>query len=151
MFDHSVLTEKVQQKWRFMLILVTLSVLTFISGIDATIITSSLPTITQEIGAAGDYTWVAQSYLFACTIPQPLYGQLANIFGRSIPLLIFIRLFALGSGIAGGAHNLATLDRGGGGGGGGADNPRFRDQWNQRPPRNHHLRPNTAQRSWGNT
>ncbi|KAI4859029.1 major facilitator superfamily MFS_1 [Hypoxylon rubiginosum] len=101
--------QKFQHTWRIILISITLSILTFISGIDASIITTSLPTITREIGGASDYVWIAQSYLFACTIPQPFYGQIADIFGRRNPLLVSVALFALGSGIAGGANNVATL------------------------------------------
>ncbi|KAI1381215.1 major facilitator superfamily MFS_1 [Hypoxylon crocopeplum] len=101
--------QKFQHTWRIIFISITLSILTFVSGIDASIITTSLPTITREIGGASDYVWIAQSYLFACTIPQPFYGQIADIFGRRNPLLFSVALFALGSGIAGGANNVATL------------------------------------------
>ncbi len=40
---------------------------------------------------------------------QPLFGQLANIFGRRYITLAIVILFTLGSGIAGGASNGATL------------------------------------------
>jgi MFS family permease len=38
-----------------------------------------------------------------------LYAQLSNIFGRRNPMLIALTLFSLGSGIAGGATNVAML------------------------------------------
>ncbi|RYP79124.1 hypothetical protein DL771_000102 [Monosporascus sp. 5C6A] len=107
--DDSDSAERFQHTWRILLISIVLSVLTLISGIDATVITTSLSTIAREIGGAREYVWVAQSYLFACTVPQPFYGQIANIFGRRNPLLVSIALFVLGSGIAGGARNVATL------------------------------------------
>ncbi|RYP43402.1 hypothetical protein DL770_011707 [Monosporascus sp. CRB-9-2] len=87
-------------KWRILSIVIVLSALTLNSGMDATIVTTSLLTITGEIGGASEYVWVAQSYLFGCSVPQPFYGQIANIFRRHI---------ALGSGIAGGARNVPTL------------------------------------------
>lgn len=40
---------------------------------------------------------------------QPLYGQLANVFGRRWPMLIATALFILGSGICGGAQNIGTI------------------------------------------
>lgn len=107
--DNEEPEQKFQHTWRIIFISIILSILTFISGIDASIITTSLPTITREIGGASDYVWIAQSYLFACTIPQPFYGQIADIFGRRNPLLISVALFAIGSGIAGGANNVAAL------------------------------------------
>ncbi|KAI0509027.1 major facilitator superfamily MFS_1 [Xylaria bambusicola] len=67
-----------------------------------------------EIGSDGEHAdqefhhdW--RFYLFACTIPQPFYGQVVEIFGRRVPLLVSVLLFFAGSGIAGGAHNVATL------------------------------------------
>lgn len=40
---------------------------------------------------------------------QPMYGQLANIFGRRWPMLVATALFVLGSGVCGGANNIETL------------------------------------------
>ncbi|KAL4981959.1 MFS general substrate transporter [Aspergillus falconensis] len=40
---------------------------------------------------------------------QPLYGQLADVFGRRWPLISAVVLFALGSGISGGASSTAML------------------------------------------
>lgn len=40
---------------------------------------------------------------------QPLYGQFANVLGRRWPTFLAISLFALGSGICGGATSAAML------------------------------------------
>lgn len=90
-----------QQSFSILRICAVLSLLTLNSGIDATVITTSLPTITREIGGASEYVWAAQSYLFASTIPQLLYGQIVNIFGRRRPPFVAMALFAIGSGIGG--------------------------------------------------
>lgn len=47
--------------------------------------------------------------MFGSTATQPLFAQVSNIFGRRNPILFALFLFALGSGIAGGAHNSETL------------------------------------------
>jgi hypothetical protein len=86
--------------------------LSFMAAIDSTVITTSLPTVTREVGGAGQYVWIANSYLFACTVPQPLYGQIADIFGRRNPIFVAIGFFALGSGLAGGAYNVGMLTTG---------------------------------------
>lgn len=88
-----------------------LCLLSFLTALDGTIITTSLPTITREIGGNNDqlYLWIAQCFIFSSTAPQPLYGQLANIFGRRNPFLVAVALFALGSGVAGGASSPAML------------------------------------------
>ena len=81
----------------------------FAASLDATIITTALPTITESIGGQQQYVWIANSYVLASTAIQPFFGQLANIFGRRWPMMISTGLFALGSGIAGGANGVGML------------------------------------------
>lgn len=94
---------------RFWMTIVALSLLSFISALDVTIIATALPLISEEIGGARDYVWIANSFVFASAVLQPLIGQLANILGRKLPLITSILLFMLGSGLAGGARNPAML------------------------------------------
>ncbi|KAK9419294.1 putative Major facilitator superfamily (MFS) profile domain-containing protein [Seiridium unicorne] len=101
--------ESFQHSWRIWTIFLVLCMLSFMASIDSTVITTSLPTVTRELGGAGQYVWIANSYLFACTAPQPFYGQIANIFGRRNPIFVAIALFTLGSGLAGGAVNISML------------------------------------------
>jgi MFS family permease len=42
-------------------------------------------------------------------VVQPLYGQVANIFGRRVLMILAVSLFLIGSGISGAAHNMSTL------------------------------------------
>jgi MFS family permease len=97
--------------WSLWCIFSVLCLFSFLAALDGTIITTSLPTITGAIGGGNDglYVWIAQCFIFASTAPQPLYGQIANIFGRRNPFLFAIVLFALGSGISGGAISPAML------------------------------------------
>jgi EmrB/QacA subfamily drug resistance transporter len=94
---------------RFWGTFVALCILSFISALDVSIIMTALPTITAQIGGASQYIWIANSFVVASSVPQPLFGQLANVLGRRIPLIASTALFALGSGVAGGAHNVAML------------------------------------------
>ena len=73
------------------------------------IVTTALPTITQEIGGAADYVWIGNSFVFASSVLQPLVGQLADILGRKLPTVASIVLFIVGSGIAGAASNSAAF------------------------------------------
>jgi hypothetical protein len=102
-------TPEFRLSWRVWCVFVVLCLLSFMSAIDATIVTTSLQTITREIGGQAQYVWVVNAFMFATTVPQPFYGQIANIFGRRHPNLIAISLFALGSGISGGATSAGML------------------------------------------
>lgn len=42
-------------------------------------------------------------------VVQPLFGQVADVFGRRWPSIFTVAVFALGSGIAGGSHSAAML------------------------------------------
>lgn len=70
-------------------------------------VTTSLPTIIGDFGGAEQYVWIVNSFVFASTVPQPLFGQIADIFGRRNPILFAIALFALGSGLAGASRSQA--------------------------------------------
>lgn len=94
---------------QFWVIIVALSLLAFISALDTMIVTTALPTITQELGGAAEYVWIGNSFVFASSVLQPLVGQLANILGRKIPTMASIVSFLVGSGIAGGANNPAAF------------------------------------------
>lgn len=96
--------------WRFWCLFGALCLISFLSGLDATIVTTSLPTISKDIGGGEqDYVWIANCFVLASTAPQPLFAQISNIFGRRNPMLLAISLFTLGSGIAAGAKNPAML------------------------------------------
>lgn len=98
------------QGLRFWGIFVSLCLLAFISALDVAIITTALPKITSDIAAMEqDYVWIANSFVVASSVIQPLTGQLADLFGRRGPLIASTMLFAIGSGVAGGAHNVAMM------------------------------------------
>lgn len=83
---------------QFWIIIASLSLLAFVSALDAMIVTTALPTITQDIGGATQYVWIANSFVIASTVLQPLVGQLANIFGRKYPTVVSTALFMISSG-----------------------------------------------------
>ncbi|KAK8133433.1 major facilitator superfamily domain-containing protein [Apiospora sp. TS-2023a] len=93
----------------FWIIISVLCLCTLVSSLDALIITTALPTITDAIGGQAKYVWIANSFVVSSTVVQPLYAQLSNIFGRRNPMLVSLVLFSLGSGVAGGARNVAML------------------------------------------
>ena len=99
----------VPKTWRFWLVFVSMCMVSFASALDSTIVTTALPTITSSIGGESQYIWIANCFVLASTVVQPLVGQLSNIFGRRWPMMISVLLFLLGSGLAGGANSVSML------------------------------------------
>lgn len=96
--------------WRFWLVFVSLCLALLTVSLDITVISVALPTIAHSIpGADEQYIWLSSAFLLASTVVQPIIGQLADIFGRRWPMIISVALFILGSGIIGGAKNVATM------------------------------------------
>ncbi|KAK6614974.1 multidrug resistance protein fnx1 [Botrytis cinerea] len=93
----------------FWLIFLGICLAGFVSSTDATIIFVSIPTITKNPDGQENYIWFGNAYVFATTAVQPFFGQISNIFGRRHPMIFSAALFALGSGITGGANSSAMF------------------------------------------
>jgi EmrB/QacA subfamily drug resistance transporter len=95
--------------WRFWAIFPGLCIGGLLSALDATILSTVLPTIASELNSDTLYVWAINAYFVSTTAVQPLYGQTANIFGRRWLMIVSILLFALGSGLCGGASGTGML------------------------------------------
>ena len=95
---------------RFWLIFVGLCLAGFVSAMDSTIIFTALPTVARELNGQGEYVWSGNAYVLTSTAIQPLFGQTSNIFGRRCPMIFSVAMFALGSGVAGGATTSAMFN-----------------------------------------
>ena len=95
--------------WRFWLIFLAVCVATLVIAVDISIVSTALPTISADLGSEELFVWVANAYILATTVVQPLFGQMANIFGRRSLTILSVLIFALGSGLAGGASTTGML------------------------------------------
>jgi EmrB/QacA subfamily drug resistance transporter len=93
----------------FYLILFALSMTNILVALEGTVVSTALPTIVSELGGGSSYVWVSSGYFLASTVLQPLYGQLADIFGRRNLILFATITFVVGSGIAGGAPDMSVM------------------------------------------
>ncbi len=66
-------------------------------AIDATILATAVPAIVRDLGGFTQFPWLFSAYLLTQAISTPIYGKLADTFGRK-PLMLFgIGTFVLGS------------------------------------------------------
>jgi len=59
----------------------------FLGALDQTIIATALPAIAGSLGGLSYLAWVVTAYLLAATVAAPLYGRMADAFGRKHTLL----------------------------------------------------------------
>src|SRR5690606_38857088 len=90
-------------------ILAALMVTMMLAAMDNTIVSTAIPQIVGDLGGFSLFSWVFSIYLLVQTITIPLYGKLADMYGRK-PILVFgIGTFLAGSALCAMAWNMYTL------------------------------------------
>lgn len=69
----------------------------FLAAMDATIVGTALPTIARQLGGFALYPWIVAGYLITATVTVPVWGRLADVYGRRPILLIGIAIFIVAS------------------------------------------------------
>jgi MFS family permease len=78
-------------------------------SMEMTITSTAMPTIIGDLHGLEHYSWVASIYLLACTVTMPLYGRMADAFGRKRVVLGAIAIFCAASLLASTAHTMTQL------------------------------------------
>ncbi len=81
----------------------------FLAAVEATAVAAAVPTAVGEMGGVARYSWVFSAYLLASTTTVPLYGKLADLYGRRWTFHVSVALFLLGSALSGLAQSLDQL------------------------------------------
>ncbi|MBK8256183.1 MAG: MFS transporter [Polyangiaceae bacterium] len=79
------------------------------AALEATVVSTAMPTVIGDLGGLEYYAWVANAYLVASSVSVPLYGKLADMYGRKPILLLGIFLFLSGSIASGAATSMPQL------------------------------------------
>ena len=90
-------------------LLLALMLSTGLVAIDSTIIATAVPSIVADIGGFSEFPWLFSIYLLAQAVTVPVYGKLADLFGRKPVMLFGIALFLVGSIMCGVAWSMPVL------------------------------------------
>ena len=93
---------------KFWLIFISMCICLSLSALELSSVYTALPTIADDLHAS-QFTWVGSAYALASTAFIPMSGGLAQTFGRRPATLVTIGLFALCSGVCGGAKSMNML------------------------------------------
>jgi EmrB/QacA subfamily drug resistance transporter len=91
--------------------LVTAAVLLgmFLAALEATAVAAAVPTAIGEMGGVSRYSWVFSAYLLSSTTTVPLFGKLADLYGRRRTYHAAVALFLIGSALSGLSRSLEQL------------------------------------------
>jgi EmrB/QacA subfamily drug resistance transporter len=81
----------------------------FMAALEMTVVSTAMPTVVSDLGGLQSYAWVFTGYMLASTITVPIFGKLADLYGRKPVLLAGIGLFLVGSIASGLATSMDML------------------------------------------
>lgn len=81
----------------------------FLAALEATVVSTAMPTVITSLGGLDRYSWVFSAYLLTSTASVPLWGRLSDLYGRRLLYLSAIALFLVGSTLAGTSQSMGQL------------------------------------------
>ncbi|KAI0889574.1 major facilitator superfamily-domain-containing protein [Annulohypoxylon maeteangense] len=94
--EHSVSQQKLSPT-SIALIMLPLCLSVLLSALDLTIVTPAIPSIVASFQSSVGYVWIGSAFVLANTAFTPVWGSVADIWGRKPIMLIAILLFLAGS------------------------------------------------------
>ena len=94
---------------RLTLVFVPLVLATFLVALDATIISTAIPTITSEFDSLAQVSWYSSAFLLSTCAFQLPYGRTYTLVDIKWTFLSAIAIFEIGSAVAGASPNSVSL------------------------------------------
>jgi EmrB/QacA subfamily drug resistance transporter len=91
------------------LVLAACVMATFMAAVESTIIATAMPTIVADLRGFNVFTWVFTVYLLAQAVSIPVYGRLADVYGRKRMFYAGAGLFLVGSTLCGFSTSMVQL------------------------------------------
>jgi EmrB/QacA subfamily drug resistance transporter len=80
-----------------------------VTAVEQLVVSPAMTTIVAQLKGFEIYPWVISAYLLATTVSTPIYGKLADLFGRKRVLLFGLALFSVGSVLSGTSQSMGQL------------------------------------------
>jgi EmrB/QacA subfamily drug resistance transporter len=91
------------------LVLMAALMATFMAAVESSIIATAMPTIVGDLGGFRLFSWVFAAYLLTMAVTVPIYGRLADIYGRKRVFFAGTGIFLVGTTLCGLAHSMMML------------------------------------------
>src|SRR5712692_7693400 len=80
-----------------------------LAALEATVVSTAMPTIITTLGGLAHYSWVFSAYLLTSTASVPIWGRLSDLYGRRRMYLAGIGVFLIGSALSGASGTMVQL------------------------------------------
>ena len=80
-----------------------------LGALEATVVSTAMPTVVATLGGLAHYSWVFSAYLLTSTAAVPIWGRLSDLYGRRRMYLAGIAVFLAGSALSGAAGSMEQL------------------------------------------
>ena len=80
-----------------------------VTAVEQLVVSPAMVTIIAQLKGFEIFPWVASASLLAATVSTPIYGKLADLFGRKPVLLFGLALFSVGSMLSGTSMSMPQL------------------------------------------
>src|ERR1051326_1033951 len=91
------------------LILLAALIATFIPAVESSIVATAMPTIVGNLGGFELFSWAFAVPLLTMAVTIPLYGRLADIYGRKHVFFVGTSIFLVGTTLCGFARSTEVL------------------------------------------
>lgn len=102
---HDKPVKEMRRNWVLFALMITM----MLAAMDNTIVATAIPQIVGDLGGFSLFSWLFSIYLLVQTVTIPIYGKLADIYGRKPILILGILIFLLGSAACAAAWNMHSL------------------------------------------
>ena len=90
-------------------VLIALMMTLSLAALDSTVVTTAVPSVVRDLGSFSLFPWLFSIYLLTQAVTVPIYGRMADVFGRKPILYTGIAIFLFGSVCAGFSWNMVSL------------------------------------------
>src|SRR5262245_36034333 len=80
-----------------------------LGALEATVVSTAMPTVIAQLGGLAHYSWVFAAYLLTSTASVPIWGRLSDLYGRRRMYLLGVAVFLVGSVLSGAATSMFQL------------------------------------------
>lgn len=80
-----------------------------LGALEATVVSTAMPTVIATLGGLAHYSWVFSAYLLTSTASVPIWGRLSDLYGRRRLYLAGVLVFIVGSALSGAAGSMTQL------------------------------------------